>query len=214
MANNNVNIPRSRPPGRNGVSLTQRAIEIDLGRGNEVGPIGVSPPAPGNSNLFVEDASTVVSSVRHLRFGAGFLVTKPSPYIADVTYDQPYKYLHITLEGMNIGGSNETERVRRRVDLTEWEEGMITCCATSDIGGFDQSAEWYDGAAWQPLGPTLTFPPSGDIDLTSGFEEGTWAALDPDAITNGWSIIRVNTTSDSTADDIYGLEIIFRRAMV
>ena len=216
LMSNKINIPRSRPPGRLGAGLLQRVIEIDLGRGTSpASPIGptISPAAPGTGKLFVADALTEVTGVAHLVFGQGLVVSSPFAGTANVDHQD---YLHFAFTSMNIAGSNETERVRRRINISQWEEGMLTCCGSSDANGFDLVAEFYDEglAAWVGLGPVLAFPDSIAVDNPDGFQEGPWVALHADAIDQGWSIIRVDCTGDSAADDVYSLELILRRGFL
>lgn len=119
-----------------------------------------------------------------------------------------YTYANVTFGSQNIGGSNETERLRVRIDLSEWDEGLITvnCTAGSD---FDLEAQYWDGAAWQPLGPTLSVTSPADVDLASGFQEGAWAALDK---SETFPIVRIEAIGDGTGEDIYGLFLTLRRA--
>jgi len=127
----------------------------------------------------------------------------------------PYFYGHFTFNAANIGGSNETERVRMGIPIDQWEEGMLCCSASSDGDGFNLQAQFFEtgGGSWVDLNPVLAFPASESVDTDAGFVEGSWAALNATAILQGWCVCRVNATGDSASDDIYGLILILRRAL-
>lgn len=113
----------------------------------------------------------------------------------------------VAFTAQNIGGSNETDRVRTLVYMRLYSDVRIT--ATGDIGSTPRTlnAEYYDDilVAWTDLGAFITA--SSTSATVDNLDSGVGAIV-PDAIEQGWCWVRITFDGDAS-DDIFGLHAVF-----
>jgi hypothetical protein len=217
-------LPGELPPGRTKTTNATKALRTDLEgaykgtrrvqnnvdalhqtiiNGGFPGTITVNDPY---GNTVTQTDTIVLPLGLEVAPGTGTATITQLPFY-------PFDYDVIAFTAMNIGGSNEVERVRTLADFASWDDACITCSATSDSNGFSLEAQYFDTnlVAWTGLGVVLDFPASQDIDTGGGFQQGDFSTFTEAAVVQGLSATRIAIFSGSVADDIYGLHLVMRR---
>lgn len=162
------NIPRQLVPGREATTLSGAALQRDLDpkTQEEPTPIGVGADGPG---LMVQDKAGAMRRVMKLIFGVG-AVAFSTGNAASFTATVPVRR-SVTL--MAVGDAFPHEQVSKsvvRADLTGMAESRLSV-SQDGTNGASVQAEYWDGAAWALLGPSVPLASTLPVHVSG------WVAL-------------------------------------